>query len=202
GRAALGRPGRGRPAAEQRPAARGRVPAPGPAPRAERGAGARCAGRDGLRLRPDLRVPGRRRQARPRARRGADRRRRLPGCGPGQGPGRRRRRHPPRAPVSTPAPGPLVTLETATKAYGPRPLLDGVSLGVAAGDRIGVVGRNGAGKTTLLEALAGRAELDSGRATRARGLRLGYLPQVANLAGEVRGLGFGPLPQTAWGAHR
>jgi ATP-binding cassette subfamily F protein uup len=42
-------------------------------------------------------------------------------------------------------PTPLVTLEAATLAYGPRVLLDGVSLGVAAGDRIGVVGRNGAG---------------------------------------------------------
>src|SRR5262249_55311744 len=133
-------------------------------------------------------------------RRGADRRRRLPGCGPGQRPGRRRRRHPRRAPVSTPAPGPLVTLETATKAYGPRPLLDGVSLGVAAGDRIRVVGRQRPGKTTLLEALAGRAELDSGRATRARGLRLGYLPQVENLAGEVRELVFGSLPEHEWAA--
>jgi ABC transport system ATP-binding/permease protein len=100
--------------------------------------------------------------------------------------------------VSAPAPAPLVTLETATKGYGPRPLLDGVSLGVAAGDRIGVVGRNGAGKTTLLEALAGRAELDSGRATRARGLRLGYLPQAEDLAGEVTELVFGSLPEHEW----
>jgi ABC transport system ATP-binding/permease protein len=99
--------------------------------------------------------------------------------------------------VSEP-PNPLATLETATKAYGPRPLLDGVSLGVAAGDRIGVVGRNGAGKTTLLEALAGRAELDSGRATRARGLRLGYLPQAEDLAGEVAELVFGSLPEHEW----
>jgi ATP-binding cassette subfamily F protein uup len=101
---------------------------------------------------------------------------------------------------STAAPAPLVTLETATKAYGPCPLLDGVSLGVAAGDRIGVVGRNGAGKTTLLEALASRAELDSGRATRARGLRLGYLPQAEDLAGEVRELVFGSLPEHEWAA--
>jgi ABC transport system ATP-binding/permease protein len=101
---------------------------------------------------------------------------------------------------SIPAAAPLVTLETATKAYGPRLLLDAVSLGVAAGDRIGVVGRNGAGKTTLLEALAGRAELDSGRATRARGLRLGYLPQAEDLAGEARALVFGSLPEHEWAA--
>ena len=95
---------------------------------------------------------------------------------------------------------PLVTLEAATKAYGPRVLLDRVSLGVAAGDRIGVVGRNGAGKTTLLQALAGRADLDSGRATRARGLDLGYLPQAEELAGPVRELVFGSLPEHEWAA--
>ena len=95
---------------------------------------------------------------------------------------------------------PLVTLESATKAYGPRVLLDGVSLGVAVGDRIGVVGRNGAGKTTLLEALAGQAELDSGRATRARDLRLGYLPQAGELAGPVRAAVFGSLPEHEWAA--
>jgi ATP-binding cassette subfamily F protein uup len=93
---------------------------------------------------------------------------------------------------------PLVTLEAATKAHGSRVLLDGVSLGVAAGDRIGVVGRNGAGKTTLLEALAGRAELDSGRATRARDLRLGFLQQAEDLAGEARELVFGSLPEHEW----
>ncbi len=95
---------------------------------------------------------------------------------------------------------PLVTLEAASKAYGPRVLLDGVSLGVSAGDRIGVVGRNGAGKTTLLEALAGRAELDSGRATRARDLNLGYLPQSEELSGTVRELVFGSLPEHEWAA--
>jgi ABC transport system ATP-binding/permease protein len=95
---------------------------------------------------------------------------------------------------------PLVTLEAATRAYGPRVLLDQVSLGVAAGDRIGVVGRNGAGKSTLLEALAGRARLDSGRATRARDLALGYLPQAEELAGTVREVVFGSLPEHEWAA--
>jgi ATP-binding cassette subfamily F protein uup len=95
---------------------------------------------------------------------------------------------------------PLVTLEAARKAYGPRVLLDGVSLGVAAGDRIGVVGRNGAGKTTLLEALAGGAHLDSGRASRMRDLTLGYLPQAEELSGTVRELVFGALPEHEWAA--
>jgi ABC transport system ATP-binding/permease protein len=93
---------------------------------------------------------------------------------------------------------PLVTLEAATKAYGPRVLLDQVSLGVAAGDRIGVVGRNGAGKSTLLEVLAGRGGLDSGRATRARDLDVGYLPQADGLTGTVRELVFGSIPEHEW----
>ena len=94
----------------------------------------------------------------------------------------------------------LVNLEAAAKAFGPRVLLDGVSLGVAAGDRIGVVGRNGAGKSTLLAALAGAAELDSGRVTRTGGLRVGYLPQSENLTGRVRELVFGALPEHDWAA--
>jgi ABC transport system ATP-binding/permease protein len=94
----------------------------------------------------------------------------------------------------------LVNLEAAAKAFGPRVLLDGVSLGVAAGDRIGVVGRNGAGKSTLLAALAGAAVLDSGRVTRTGGLRVGHLPQSENLTGRVRELVFGALPEHAWAA--
>ena len=94
----------------------------------------------------------------------------------------------------------LVNLETAVKAYGPRVLLDGVSLGVSAGDRIGVVESNGAGKTTLLAALAGIGELDSGRATRAREVRLGYLPQSAPASGSVRESVFGNLSEHEWAA--
>ena len=69
----------------------------------------------------------------------------------------------------------LISLEKATKAYAHRTLLDGVSLGVSAGDRIGVVGRNGAGKSTLLSLLAGLTQPDTGRVAMATGLRLGYL---------------------------
>jgi ATP-binding cassette subfamily F protein uup len=57
----------------------------------------------------------------------------------------------------------LVNIESVSKAYGTRTLLDGVSLGLAEGDRIGVVGRNGGGKSTLLKLLAKQVEPDSGR---------------------------------------
>jgi ABC transport system ATP-binding/permease protein len=85
----------------------------------------------------------------------------------------------------------LISLEKAAKAYAHRTLLDGVSLGVSAGDRVGMVGRNGAGKSTLLALLAGRVAPDSGRVAMAAGLRLGYLPQGDQLAGTVGEIVFG-----------
>jgi ATP-binding cassette subfamily F protein uup len=71
----------------------------------------------------------------------------------------------------------LVNLEKVTKSWTVRVLLDEVSLGVGEGERIGVVGRNGDGKTTLLNLVTGRAEPDTGRVSRQRGLRLGHLDQ-------------------------
>jgi ABC transport system ATP-binding/permease protein len=92
----------------------------------------------------------------------------------------------------------LISLEKVAKAYAHRRLLDAVSLGVSAGDRIGVVGRNGAGKSTLLALLAGRAQPDEGRVARAAGLRLGYLPQTDQLSGTVGHIVFsGPGGPTA-----
>ncbi len=75
----------------------------------------------------------------------------------------------------------LVSLERVHKSYGVRPLLADVSLGVGAGERIGVVGRNGDGKTTLLRVLGGLEPPDAGRVARNRGLRLGYLTQGDDL---------------------
>jgi len=85
----------------------------------------------------------------------------------------------------------LISLEKAAKAYAHRTLLDGVSLGLSAGDRIGVVGRNGEGKSTLLGLLAGRVAPDTGRVAMAAGLRLGYLPQADQLSGTVSEIVFG-----------
>jgi ABC transport system ATP-binding/permease protein len=85
----------------------------------------------------------------------------------------------------------LISLEKVVKAYTSRTLLDAVSLGVSAGERIGVVGRNGAGKSTLLALLAGIAEPDAGRVARTSGLRPGYLPQAGQLSGTVEQIVFG-----------
>ncbi|WP_018683300.1 ABC-F family ATP-binding cassette domain-containing protein [Actinokineospora enzanensis] len=76
----------------------------------------------------------------------------------------------------------LVNLENVGKSFGVRPLLDRVSLGVAQGDRIGVVGLNGGGKTTLLEVLAGLEPVDEGRVSRNRDLRMAVVTQRTELA--------------------
>ncbi|ANZ36421.1 glycerophosphodiester phosphodiesterase [Lentzea guizhouensis] len=75
----------------------------------------------------------------------------------------------------------LVNLESVSKSFGVRPLLDGVSLGVSEGDRIGVVGLNGGGKTTLLEVLAGVEPADDGRVSRSRDLRMAVVTQRTEL---------------------
>lgn len=71
----------------------------------------------------------------------------------------------------------LVNLERVSKAYGRDPVLDGVSLGVGAGERIGVVGRNGQGKSTLLRILSGVEAPDGGRVSLTAGTRIGLLGQ-------------------------
>jgi ATP-binding cassette subfamily F protein uup len=71
----------------------------------------------------------------------------------------------------------LVNLERVSKAYGREPVLDAVSLGVAEGERVGVVGRNGGGKSTLLRMVSGVEPADSGRVSRTAGTRVALLAQ-------------------------
>ncbi|MEU8548653.1 ABC-F family ATP-binding cassette domain-containing protein [Streptomyces roseoverticillatus] len=94
----------------------------------------------------------------------------------------------------------LVNLEAVDKVYGTRALLDGISLGVNEGDRIGVVGRNGDGKTTLIRILAKLEEADKGRVTHAGGLHLGVLTQHDSLdpAATIRHEVIGDLADHEW----
>lgn len=78
----------------------------------------------------------------------------------------------------------VVIVEQLAKSYGPQDLFWDVSCSVARGDRVALVGANGTGKTTLLRILAGLEQPTSGRVHRARGLRIGYLPQGASLEGD------------------
>lgn len=97
----------------------------------------------------------------------------------------------------------LVNVEAVSKVYGTRALLDGVSLGVSEGDRIGVVGRNGDGKTTLIRMLAKLEEADTGRVTHSGGLRLGVLTQHDSLdpAATVRQEIIGDLADHEWAGN-
>ncbi|MGE0628816.1 MAG: ABC-F family ATP-binding cassette domain-containing protein, partial [Hyphomicrobiaceae bacterium] len=60
-----------------------------------------------------------------------------------------------------------------------RPILDGATVGIPGGHKVGLVGRNGAGKTTLLRLIAGEAAPDLGSITMPRGARIGYVTQEA-----------------------
>jgi ATPase subunit of ABC transporter with duplicated ATPase domains len=94
----------------------------------------------------------------------------------------------------------LVALEQVSLTLGTHTILDGVSLGINGGARIGVVGRNGGGKSTLLRVLAGDQEADSGRVTRVGMLSVGLLRQVDTIDPEstVREAVLGDLPEHEW----
>ena len=66
-------------------------------------------------------------------------------------------------------------------AYGHQTLLDGVTVAISSGEKVGLVGRNGCGKTSLLKILANENQADSGEVSARRGLRVGYLPQEFEL---------------------
>lgn len=89
----------------------------------------------------------------------------------------------------------LINLENVSKTWGLKTLLDGVSLGVQTGDRIGVVGLNGGGKTTLLEVLTGIEKPDQGRVSHNSDLRMAVVTQRAELNDDdtVADVVLGPL---------
>jgi len=97
----------------------------------------------------------------------------------------------------------LLNLESVSKAFDIRPLLDGVSLGVAQGERIGIVGRNGDGKSTLLKIMAGSLEPDSGRVAKSNAVTIGILSQADNAAAgsTVREVVLGDLPVHEWAGN-
>jgi len=64
----------------------------------------------------------------------------------------------------------VIDAEHASKSYGDRAVIRDLTLRVARGDRIGIVGANGAGKTTLLRLLTGETDPDTGRIKRAQTL--------------------------------
>ena len=97
----------------------------------------------------------------------------------------------------------LLNLESVSKSFDIRTLLDGVSLGVNAGDRIGIVGRNGGGKSTLIKVMAGIEAPDSGRVSKAGSINIGLLGQ-SNDSDEnslVRDVVLGDLATHEWAGN-
>lgn len=104
-----------------------------------------------------------------------------------------------------------ITLQGATLGYPGFRVLDEVNLVVHAGQVLAIVGENGSGKSTLLRTLAGTLAPRAGRRVVRSGLRIGYVPQQAQLDAvfpytveEVvaQGLARGPaLPRAPRGGH-
>ena len=76
----------------------------------------------------------------------------------------------------------MILLQTTglRKYFGPEPVLDGISLDVRRGEKIGLVGPNGTGKSTLLRVIAGQLEPDAGHVVAGDRVRIGYLEQHPN----------------------
>ncbi len=76
---------------------------------------------------------------------------------------------------------PLLSAVNLAKNFGYQDLFSGVSFGIPHRARIALVGPNGIGKTTLLRLLIGEEEPSAGSVSRAKSLKIGYLPQEAQL---------------------
>jgi ATP-binding cassette, subfamily F, member 3 len=77
----------------------------------------------------------------------------------------------------------LLTATNLAKSFGADDIFEGITVEIPHRARIALVGPNGAGKTTLLNILLGLDTADEGNVARAKGLRMGFLPQRPELAG-------------------
>lgn len=97
----------------------------------------------------------------------------------------------------------LLGVENLRIVVGSRTLLDGVTVGIEDGTRVGVLGPNGAGKSTFLRALSGQREIDGGRITRAADTRVAILNQSDNFPPgiSVRQAVHGDVPEHVWASN-
>ena len=68
-------------------------------------------------------------------------------------------------------------IDGLVKSYGDLVLMDGFSMSVSEGEKVGIIARNGMGKSTLLEIIAGREDYNAGKITFRRDIRMSYLEQ-------------------------
>lgn len=97
----------------------------------------------------------------------------------------------------------LLGVENLRIVVGSRTLLDGVTVGIEDGTRVGVLGPNGAGKSTFLQALSGQREIDGGRITRAADTRVAILNQSDNFPPgiSVRQAVHGDVAEHVWASN-
>lgn len=76
-------------------------------------------------------------------------------------------------------------IEGLTKSFGDRMLFADVTFGVYQGDKIGIIAQNGKGKSTLLSIISGEMDYDSGNVVFRTGLKVGYLQQMPEFAGDM-----------------
>lgn len=100
--------------------------------------------------------------------------------------------------MQDPKAAPVLSAQDLHKAFGARPILDGVSLSIHSGERIGLVGLNGAGKSTLARILAGTDVADSGTVARRRGATFAVLEQEPRFAEELTAREVALSGLTAW----
>src|SRR5436190_22668566 len=81
----------------------------------------------------------------------------------------------------------VLQLSNVTFGFGAPPLIQGVTLGLELGERVGLLGRNGVGKSTLLRLIAAELHPEAGMITFSTGARAAYLNQhvPSNLGGTV-----------------
>ncbi|MDW3223183.1 MAG: metal ABC transporter ATP-binding protein [Paracoccaceae bacterium] len=75
----------------------------------------------------------------------------------------------------------LVQVEDLSLRYGARTVLSRVSLSIAPGEIVTIVGPNGSGKTSLLRAIIGAVKPFQGRVERGSGVKIGYVPQKLHI---------------------
>ncbi len=80
----------------------------------------------------------------------------------------------------------VISASELKKSYGMQDVFSGISLDVPQRARIAMVGSNGIGKSTLLRLLVGLEKPDHGSVQRARGLKIGFLPQEATYSSQTK----------------
>ena len=75
--------------------------------------------------------------------------------------------------------------ENLSKSFGEQVLFEGLTFGLARGDKTALIARNGTGKTTLLRIMMGRMASDSGEFTFRSGIKTAFLEQVPELDGSL-----------------